>query len=331
VAQTPAGPVVTVVTPTFRRPDTLPLALESALAQTYPHFELVVSDNDCSPSVRALVEGYGDPRLHYRDNGRNIGASANARAAYRDACARTPFVATLHDDDLWEPSFLERLVPPLLEDPTLTLAFSDHWLMAADGAIDEALNEDYARLWRRDRLPEGRHQPFGRLALVDRSVPIAMSAVMRASALDLDDWPDGVDTNYDIWLAYQLCRDGGAAWYSRERLTRVRAHAGAITATKRYDEALVFLYGRFAADPRLASLRPALLEEGARFETGWGLELLAQGRRSEALGHLWRGARRRPGPRSLVGLALGCAPTSSSLVLRLRDRRSGRKPSLVRY
>lgn len=322
-------PTVTIVMPTYQRLDTLPFAVQSALAQSYADFELLVSDNACSPELRELLRGYGDPRIRYRDNGGNIGATANALAAYRDA--RGTFLATLHDDDLWRPTFLERLLPPLLDDSTLTVAFSDHWLMDGDGRVDEALTDKYARLWRRERLPAGVHRPFRRLALVDRAVPIAMAAVMRASALDLDDWPAGIGMNYDTWLAYQLCRDGGGAWYSPERLTHYRLHGGAMTSRTRYDEALVFQYQHFAADGRLAELRPELRREGARFEVGWGLELLAQRRRTEARAHLRSGLRHRPDLRGAVAMALAYSPVPAAGVVTTIRRRRRRSAALLRY
>jgi glycosyltransferase involved in cell wall biosynthesis len=89
---------------------------ERALAQTYTNIEIVVSDNGPTEAVARLVMSVGDARVRYRHNGGNIGAMRNALAAYREA--RGTYVATLHDD-VWEPTFLERLVPPLEADADL--------------------------------------------------------------------------------------------------------------------------------------------------------------------------------------------------------------------
>src|SRR5687768_14196360 len=122
-----ASPLVSVIMPTYQRVPYLLKALESALAQTYPNMEILVTDNAASSEVAGLVDSYKDPRVRYRHNGGNIGLMGNSLAAYREA--RGEFVASLHDDDMWEPTLLEELVPPLEADPTLALSFSDHWVI----------------------------------------------------------------------------------------------------------------------------------------------------------------------------------------------------------
>src|SRR5664280_574944 len=100
-------PVVSVVLPTFNRPHYLAQAIQSVLDQTFVHFEVIVTDNGDSAAVRRLVASFGDVRLRYRSNETNIGLLRNALAGW--AVARGQYVATLHDDDLWDPAFLQKL------------------------------------------------------------------------------------------------------------------------------------------------------------------------------------------------------------------------------
>ena len=104
--------------------------------------------------VAELVASYRDPRVRYRHNGRNLGLTGNAVAASREA--RGEYVCTLHDDDMWEPTLLEELVPPLEADRDLVLAFSDHWVMRSDDSVDLELTEAATRRWGRRGLREGR-------------------------------------------------------------------------------------------------------------------------------------------------------------------------------
>ena len=49
--------MVSIIIPTYKRPDTLKRAIESALAQTYRPIEIiVVDDNDPDTEGRALTE-----------------------------------------------------------------------------------------------------------------------------------------------------------------------------------------------------------------------------------------------------------------------------------
>jgi glycosyltransferase involved in cell wall biosynthesis len=300
-----AQPLVTVILPTFERPAYVASALESALAQTYTNIEIIVSDNGPSEEIARLVTSVGDARVRYRHNGGNIGAMKNALAAYREA--RGTYVATLHDDDVWEPTFLERLVPPLEGDADLTLAFSDHSIISEDGTIDRAASDANTRRWGRDRLSEGIHRPFHRLALVHRAVPLG-SSLLRFSAIAWDDFRDEVGPAYDLWISYLASRQGRGAYYTRERLTRYRVHGGNLSAQDRYLRAKLFCYDVFLEDHRIRSIHPALRRERASIQTSTGIALLAGGRRREALTYLSAGFLRRPEARGLIALAFLLTP-----------------------
>jgi glycosyltransferase involved in cell wall biosynthesis len=292
--------------PTYKRLTYIREALESALCQTYSNFEVLVSDNEPSDAVAELVASYGDSRLRYRHNGTNIGPMGNALAAYR--AARGTYVGTLHDDDAWEPTFLERLVPVLEHDSTLSLAFADHWIMGPDGVVDGGATELNTRRWNRHRLEERVYRPFHRLALVDRAVPIAMSTILRKSAIDWNDFPDEMSPVYDLWIAYLASRDGQGAYYCPARLTRYRLHGDSVSAQQRSEAAHVFCYSRFISDHRLQSIRPDLVRASAPFYTDLGISLLQAGQRASARRNLSSALRRGPEPRALAALILSWVP-----------------------
>lgn len=92
-------PLVTVGIPTYNRAgQTLPAALESALAQDYPHVEIVVSDNCSSDNTPQLVASYSDRRVRYLRQKVNIGPTSNYKACLE--AARGVYFLLLHDDDL---------------------------------------------------------------------------------------------------------------------------------------------------------------------------------------------------------------------------------------
>lgn len=324
------APTVSVILPTYQRPGYLSGALRSVLAQTYGDFEVLVSDNSACPETEALVRSFHDGRLRYRSNGENIGATANMLAACQ--AARGRFVSILHDDDLWSPTFLEKLVPPLERDETLALAFSDHHIMASSGTLDATLTEYNTAAWGRAGLREGVHAPFNSLAVVKRAVPLAVATVVRKNIIDGAEMPREIGDNYDLWLAYIASRQGAGAYYCSERLTYYRWHEASITSRSRPDRALVYCYSRFLADPELRVIRSGLRRVAGRFQTGLGISLLRERNRRCAIPHLLRGLLWSGDPRALAGLGLSLLPARlfppaaviSQNVWRLFRRRASR-------
>jgi glycosyltransferase involved in cell wall biosynthesis len=117
------APLVSVVMPTYRRPESLRRAIASVLAQTYPHLELLVVGDAC-PCMEEIVGAVDDPRLRYWNLARHHGdAGASPRNYALAAMARGTLIAYLDDDNRWREDHLASLVGPLVGDPTAAFAF----------------------------------------------------------------------------------------------------------------------------------------------------------------------------------------------------------------
>jgi len=305
--------------PTYERLTYLSEALDSVLAQTFGDFEVVVSDNGSSAEVRRLVESRGDARVRYRHNGENIGLQANMLAGYR--AARAELVTTLHDDDVWEPTFLARLVPPLQQDPSISIAFCDYWVMGPDGAVDVRASQRNSRREGRTGLVEGVHEDALPLAVVQQAIQVSYAAVFRRS-VDLDAVPADLAPLYDLWIAYLATVDGAGAWYCAERLTRYRHHGGSATANAPFYPQEAASYARFLDDHRLTALRPALRRKKARAELRSALRsLLDEGDAGRARRQAATSLRTAATPLG-VGVLLGTTVPGGPAALRLvRDWR----------
>ncbi len=103
------GALVTIGISTYNRLAlTFPEALRSALAQTYPQVEVVVCDNASTDGTDAFMLAQSDSRLRYHRHGSNIGANGNFNACLE--LARGAYFLLLHDDDVLDPTFVERAV-----------------------------------------------------------------------------------------------------------------------------------------------------------------------------------------------------------------------------
>ena len=273
-------PLVSVVIPTYNRPVYLRDAIASALRQTYQNIEVLVRDNASTDETRKVVQGFCDSRLCYFRHSTNIGQTENVIDGCR--AARGDYIAYLHDDDVWEPNFLEKLVPPLRENSAAGISFCDHYIIDANGTIDPARTHRNTHRWKRHTLKPGLHCPLHRIALIDKSIPLSMAAVMRRSAIEWSDIPN-LPSCYDFWLMYLVCRDGQAGYYLPERLTRYRVHAGSETATGRMrgDQGYLMCCERILEDERVADIWPELRVEYARACADLGVTLVRRGRIEE--------------------------------------------------
>ena len=130
----PSGlPLVSILIPTHNRPDYAELALQSALAQTYPHIEIVVNDN----SGDALTEERFAPYLarhahiHYV-RVPQCGPMENFQACYERA--RGEYVNYLMDDDLFHPEKIQKMMSFMLAKPGIGMVASFRQLIDAHGA-----------------------------------------------------------------------------------------------------------------------------------------------------------------------------------------------------
>ncbi|MDA8381589.1 MAG: glycosyltransferase [Betaproteobacteria bacterium] len=108
-----ASPLVSVILPTYNRPELLSDALQSALGQTYSPIEVIVV-NDAGTDVEGLVRWLGrDADVTYIRHGRNRGLAAARNTALR--VARGDVIVYLDDDDLFLPEHVSTIVKALNE------------------------------------------------------------------------------------------------------------------------------------------------------------------------------------------------------------------------
>lgn len=114
-------PLITVGIPTFNRAPSLAVALHSALAQSYPHLEVVVSDNGSTDATettcRALTQA--EPRLRYLRQNVNRGATTNFQTVLEEA--RGEFFMWLGDDDWIESNYVDACAEQLMNNRTFEL------------------------------------------------------------------------------------------------------------------------------------------------------------------------------------------------------------------
>lgn len=101
-------PLISIVLPTFNRPDYLKLTVDSVLAQSYDNFEIIISDNSDNHDSSEIIEKYNDRRIFYIKNRENIGLVRNFNKCLSHA--KGDYFHFLSDDDILLPNCLQEKV-----------------------------------------------------------------------------------------------------------------------------------------------------------------------------------------------------------------------------
>ena len=134
-----AGPLVSVVMPTFQRAWILERAIASVLAQTMGDLELLVVDDGSTDATPELLARISHPRLRtLRTPHAGAGAARNAALAH----AQGSLIAYLDTDNVWHPEFLEVLTGELADDEVLAYGGLHRFLV-------EGTREDWRIVGRR--------------------------------------------------------------------------------------------------------------------------------------------------------------------------------------
>jgi glycosyltransferase involved in cell wall biosynthesis len=213
--------LVSVVITAYEIAEYLPMAIDSALEQTYPHVEVVVVNDGSTDGTAEILAGYGSRIVTITQENRGLASARNTGIL----AARGGYIALLDGDDLWLPTRLEHLVAVLEADPELGMATSDLYV------IDEDV------LTTRRMYSQQRKRPFP-IVKDEQIAEIACYNFMSVSSLIRRDlvvrqgmFTEGMRRaeDYDLWIRLLLA--GSRAGYVDEPLGYYRIRAGSLSRT----------------------------------------------------------------------------------------------------
>jgi glycosyltransferase involved in cell wall biosynthesis len=284
-----SDPLVSVIIPTYRRPELLTRAIASVVEQTYERREiLVVDDNDAKSRARAeteaLMRDYADvPRLRYLKHDVNKGLPAARNTGI--AAASGSLVAFLDDDDTWLPEKLARQVEVFRGSEDIVLVYTGLRFVDTEGNLLRTLPARPKGV-ERDRLLE------------ENWIGTPSSVMCRRSALlEIGGFDENMPSLED-WEFYIRLR--GRFAFVDEPLTNYYLHDGGrmMEDYQTRVSALELLYQKNL--PELLRKR----RSHAAILGQFGYVLLAAGERAQARRYVLRSLWLRPFSRRMVRLLL---------------------------
>ena len=132
-------PLVSIVIPTYNRPEYFCQALESVLNQTYRNIEIFITDNSHNTKTKQLMKKYlaQDSRIIYEHHP-DFDANGNWERAWEYNNPKAEFINMLMDDDLFKPNKLEVMVQVYRDNPDIALVTSNRECINGKGKIISA-------------------------------------------------------------------------------------------------------------------------------------------------------------------------------------------------
>lgn len=208
-------PSVSVIIPTYKRPQQCLRAVRSVLLQTFQDFEIIVGDDYGQDETQKLLEALNDPRVRYFDNQGNGGsASKNRNLCFERS--RGQYITFLDSDDFILPNKLQLQVDAL-EDTDAGIGF-----VISGTRVVKVRDGQYYRY--KDLIPtaEGdlREAYFSRrLCCYNTSMMVKREALVAVGGWDPGVGPyDDSELLMRLALRYEAARveDVGTLWFDHD-------------------------------------------------------------------------------------------------------------------
>jgi glycosyltransferase involved in cell wall biosynthesis len=258
-------PRVSILVPTYNRPEYLRECVTAALGSTFEDIEVVIGDD--GGLGRAVFEAIDDARLRYVANPRRLGMAGNWTALLDGA--RGDLLALCMDDDRLDCRFVETCTRAFdAGGPDLGVVFTNHSI------VDDAGNERI----RKTSTRRGRHDDFARTFMLEQAVCVSAAMFTRAAWEAARPLPDTAAA--DMVLFGRLAELGLAFEYVDVPLMRYRSHSAQLSGERGFRSDRIAAWSDLRFSDGIAE-RARLRELGEAHVARASLHL-QQGKRAEA-------------------------------------------------
>ena len=216
--------------PFYGRFDHFQQAVQSVLAQSDPHWRLVIVDDvypDLAPGEWA--QSLADERISYIRNEENLRPSRNYRKCV--TLMQSDFAVLMGCDDVMLPNYVRRVKQLIAEFPDVSII--QHGVSIIDGNGDASTPlADRVKAWYRFRGTGARAFSGERLAtsLLRGNWTYFPSLVWRVSELKKRGFRVDLDVVQDLAMLLEITKDGGSLVLDDDVCFNYRRHSASVSA-----------------------------------------------------------------------------------------------------
>ena len=200
-------------------------AIESVLAQTYPHWELIIVDDGSNDNSLEIIKSFEskDKRInaYTHDNCKNKGLKETILLGLEKA--KEPWVAFLESDDFWDPDFLAQKASVVFKHPSVEFIFNSVKTFGESSIVkflEETCIAPCEKLLANGSFPRKIPHYF-----LKRNVVFSFSCVcIKKTLLHTCNFNSPIEKYIDYYLWSQIA-PMATTYYTEQRLTHWRMHS----------------------------------------------------------------------------------------------------------
>ncbi|MDD2255616.1 MAG: glycosyltransferase [Bacteroidales bacterium] len=215
----PKNPFLSIILCTYNGQNYLKQQLDSLLAQSYDHFEVVALDDRSQDETYAILCSYAekDKRIVAEQNNQQLGLNQNFEKGIRKA--KGSYLLICDQDDVWMPNKLEELVSNL--NGSLLYFHNSNYMDADDRLLGKTLSDKF-------RMRSNPHP----LAFLLLNSITGHTCMFDRSLIDRNLLPFPSMVYYDNWVGFIASLNGSCTYIDR-CLVNYRMHGKNFAASKR--------------------------------------------------------------------------------------------------
>lgn len=212
--------LISIIMPSFNSAGTISETLDSILNQSYPNWELLITDDCSTDNTVSIVEAYAmrDPRIKIFSNSINSGAAVSRNNSIKNASGE--YIAFLDSDDLWLPQKLSKQYS-FMSEKNVDFSFTAY----------ELINDSGVRFGKKVDL-QGDDLSFDYSDMLRKKATLGCSTVMLRKAAFTDCKMPLIRTGQDYALWLKLLKQGKKAFLLNDVLTQYRILPNSISRNK---------------------------------------------------------------------------------------------------
>ena len=215
------SPRISVVIPLYNKGAYIAATLQSVLHQTFPDFEVLVVDDGSTDNGPQAVRTFTDSRIRVVSQ-KNEGVSSARNQGIR--LAQAPHIAFLDADDLWQPTYLQQMVPFILQHPGCGLYIAAHQVAEKHRVLEPTV-----------ALPTGVLQDYFKAELENKITRLSSTIAPREVCLQVGCFPVGMISGEDSFFCGKVAMAYRVAFLAKPLVIYNQQYSGLKTRSFKGD------------------------------------------------------------------------------------------------